>query len=125
MNREIEFRAWDNKSRIMIHGNNGLMIFVTSGVLAWQFADELNILESYTKQNRYKLMQFTGLKDNTGKKIFEGDIVKTNEAAWIAEVIWGRDGWICNDRDGGFATHCDWEHYEIIGNIYENSKLLK
>jgi uncharacterized phage protein (TIGR01671 family) len=63
-----------------------------------------------------KLMQFTGLLDKNGKKIFEGDIWQ-----WIGglreEIKWDEDMCCFNIDKSSLG--------EVIGNIYENPELLK
>lgn len=69
---------------------------------------------------------YIGLKDKNSKEIYEGDIVLTDEANWIAQVIYRRDCFMCIGLDGkGFSCECNWEKFEVIGNIYENPELLK
>ena len=83
------------------------------------------------------IRQWTGLLDKNGKKIFEGDIMNFKSDKWSG------DGYLCGTV--GFhpenARVVEWDNcqfklnnfivageigiYEVIGNIYENSNLLK
>ncbi len=64
--------------------------------------------------------QFTGLKDNNDKEIYEGDILKGYNCGRIVE--WEGIGW--NPFEDDVIDAEDSVRYEIIGNIHENPKLL-
>ena len=78
--------------------------------------------------------QFTGLMDKNGKEIYEGDIVKwSNGMLYAVKFL---DGMFyasieeCNECIfGGFPLYrlieCEDGGCEIIGNIYDNTELLK
>lgn len=76
------------------------------------------------------LMQFTGLKGNNGKEIYEGDIVMlgTTSGSLVGDVYWNDDhGWqVRNDirRSLAISIGAYDEHVEVIGNIHENPELL-
>lgn len=111
--REIKFRMWDDEEKIMIDGDS----------LA--FEEYLPIKDLLSQDY---IMQFTGLHDKNGKEIYEGDILKSEEydeaginCGHIFVVEWFQDDIYC----GWNIARSDCWSAKVIGNIYENSELIK
>lgn len=148
MQREIKFRAWDKKKRLMIPLTDNYICEEYSGILFTAPEDhEYNGIGSlpgsyqgladgqhYSEQ--YELMQYTGLKDKNGKEIYEGDILAIPDAYHDYQ-----DGIAINELPENRLEHVNWaqatfwagdeclseeaSHSEVIGNIYENRELLQ
>jgi uncharacterized phage protein (TIGR01671 family) len=80
------------------------------------------------------LCQFTGLCDKNGKKIWENDILMAHldesypEDATYETVEWGVAGFVtreANSTDRQYLDEFDLEHYEVVGNIFDNKELLQ
>jgi len=137
--RERKFRAWDiYKKKFIpeivwaIEPDGGRATGVM--ILDW---------EDYTAGEHFypehqDVMEFIGIKDKTGKPIFEGDIAKsdhyTNKNEYIVfkwdEEICSFKGNLYSDGDGIecediYFIANDGRKYEVIGNIYENPNLLQ
>ena len=80
------------------------------------------------------LCQFTGLCDKNGKKIWENDILMAHldesypEDATNETVEWNVAGWVTHETDSTdrqYLDEFDLEHYEAIGNIFDNPELAQ
>lgn len=76
------------------------------------------------------LCQCTGLKDETGKLIWENDIIRTKVGT--AKVIWDKSEWriewLKNDlwrKDLYYWAVEDIQRIVVIGNIFGNKELLE
>ena len=114
--REIKFKAWEPSRNKMWP-----MAFV--GMEEIICAERLENGKSLVHSNKKEFfipLQFTGLKDKSGKEIYEGDrilLINKNSPNYtvnqIWEVKWDYNGYECFWCDGS-------EDFEVIGNIYEN-----
>ena len=129
--RDIKFRCWDTENKEMLE------------VQELDYEDSYNgqpmirttMYSDYFDTEDMILMQYTGLKDKNGKEIYEGDIVKfrfKDDREEFPDLI----GYIeyqttftafrIMSNQGSFKIDItEIKFIEVIGNIYENPKLLE
>tara|TARA_R100001530_G_scaffold87389_1_gene60863 strand:- start:356 stop:727 length:372 start_codon:yes stop_codon:yes gene_type:complete len=120
--REIKFRAWDKKKEKLIYQNEMDHLIFPGKRKVENFED-------------IELMQYTGLKDENGKEIYEGDVVSGFQVAGMADenyvVEFMYASFVFKRGDTGlrlgpgpemFTLHN--HEIEVIGNIHENPELL-
>lgn len=108
--REIKFRFWNEENKKMLYRNLGNPFI------------ERHMNDVIT--------QFTGLLDKNGKEIYEGDIIVSSFSPNKVEVVEINnishfDGNFSHIQGIGFVTELGIDNLEIIGNIWENPKLLE
>jgi len=120
---EIKFRAWDSEIKKM-HYQDDSIVFHISGGGYWTCADLHKNICLTGPGNKGKLMQYTDLKDRNGKEIYEGDIclIDTKRGREKTDIkfpdIWEAIGY--REANNNLDMNL-----EIIGNIYEDSEILK
>ncbi len=120
MCKELKFRTWSDEVHAMTIPYTGI--------------------EQVTKDivSGYDIMQYTCLKDKTGKEIYEGDIIRARQPKGFSghvkttvavvefkEGCFGYYEYYIDAEDCYFDSCWDVKDIEVIGNIYENPELLK
>lgn len=128
--KETAYRIYDSEDKKMLEVDrldfeDGKIVSV--GHDRWFYALSIDI---------EKLSQYVGKKDIHGKKMFEGDIGRTTQSPMTSvptPIVWGPivyDEESCMYRiipkggDLSRAFSIPLDYIEIIGNIWQNPKLL-
>lgn len=74
--------------------------------------------------------QYTGLKDNNGREIYEGDVLRmydNKRYTFTCIYLQTQSAFLgrCNETRFGLANITEGVSKEIIGNIHDNPELLK
>ena len=136
MNDRFKFRIYCKSEKKMMLFNNPTLIdgdIMHGGILFKNYDHKIRNCHEVNPEDLI-LMQCTGLKDKNGKLIYEGDIINI----WCKNLTKNQisDVFYCEERaafcfhyetDYGNIVPCtmDKTEMEVIGNIYENSELLK
>lgn len=144
---DIEFRAWDEKNKIMHYdfqfiasgnGNDDWICF-SSDKVPRKVIESKGIQFTFEFDNPYfrrqfKIMQYIRVKDNKGVKIYSGDIVSSGVINCICEYnnttydfkYKDKTGWGAPDIKQMWWTKGWGDMYRpiVIGNIYQNPELI-
>lgn len=125
--REIKFRGYDTHTKIMLPVVD-IIKFTKSKDIYITRNGAYGVGINIQYQPSIKIMQYTGLHDKNGKEIYEGDIVKKYHYEYdknLGEIEKYNIEEIKFDVDICCFNVSIFDNLEVIGNIYENSDLLK
>ncbi|EIQ8879974.1 hypothetical protein LV525_001222 [Campylobacter jejuni] len=137
--QDFDFRIWDKTKEEFLKKEPTLIKIDNERVIAGRisrfYANTADITDKFIGNgNDLEIELWTGIYDKNGKKIYEGDIVKTKSPydCFLAKVGIHKEGTFyleskSRDYIGSLIYLVEDEGYdtEIIGNIHENPELLK
>ena len=138
--REILFRGFhpcDGPETIVVDGEkvNGRWVYgyyvgPVKGLIAHEICDTDDVMGHSLDVLASTVGQYTGLTDRTGKRIFEGDILKTNEYGeddGKGHNSTGSDAFCVAFEDGGYCLKNEWRRFnlrtdvdaKVIGTVFD------
>ena len=127
MEREILFRGRQKGGKEWFEGDLSYLIHDKRECYIFP-PDGYNSPDNY-EVDPATVGQYTGLTDKTGKKIFEGDIIKSHRGpAFLVEYVDDISCFVARARENTIWTPSlnkgTMQGYEVVGNHWDNPELL-
>lgn len=143
--REILFKAKRLDNGEWVEGNlvqsedvdDDFKVIIIPLKESWMYTEEYSNdigFEGWYKVDPTTLCQYTGLVDKNGQKIWENDILcghldeEYPEDITYTKVFWNVSGFHTKENHSiDIEPFDEWytEHFEVCGNIFDNSELLE
>lgn len=135
MMREIKFRAWDRRRKMMLTENMNSPRYVGFGGGVIMIGEGMECFGGYPQvksEEKLEIMQFTGIKDKNDVDMYRKDLVYSTEllaleSKNIFSIEWDDEHGAFKAKEIGSDYWCYLDDFtwEIIGNTYENPELEK
>jgi len=122
--REMKFRGWSTADKKMYYN-----VWFDNLEVHWFNGEDdewvcIGDREANSMLHQTFIMQYTGLHDRHDKEIYEGDMILLPGYNKKHRVFMSQ-GMFCVEEDGSlFPLSQFYSTTEVIGNIYENPKLI-
>lgn len=120
MNDRFKFRVWDKGNKRYQGTQDWQPYLDTDGDVCFINTDDVR---NYPPENYFIIEQCTGLKDNCGNLIYEGDIIGDGEDDYVIKWDSNRTMFVAEDVDTSYEiedvldpTIC------VIGNVHEQAE---
>lgn len=121
---EIKFKVWHKKKKKMFQVETFSLIHEC--VNCCELTDNPPFCRWTFTFKDVEILRYTGFKDKNNKEIYEGDILRNKINSWSKGNKYKTIKYTKNKNYTGFniSSRYNNKRWEIIGNIYENPKLL-
>lgn len=128
MSRDIKFRAWNTEKKIMCYDNEDESAELWDGAYGSHVGMVNFCLNPPRQLKKYEYMQCIFVSDKNRKEIYDGDIVRIDGQQELFSVVLVFDTLRFGLQSKTQLLYFEFglgSKIEVIGNIYENSDLLK